>query len=214
MSEQKGFFTSLEGIGGCGKSTIAKNLIEHLRSTGYQCVLTREPGGTPGAEEIRELILAGEGDRWSPETEILLFNAARRDHLERLIWPALDEGKIVITDRFVDSTRVYQGVARDDLRAHVDTLHKAAIDYEPDLVLIIDVTAEEGSRRIGIALRDEQDRFDEMGFQFQQDLRNGYLALARESNRYVVVDGHGSPEQVFQRVWEVFRSSLPEMAGA
>ena len=201
-------FTTFEGIGGCGKSTQIKKLTDFLRSKNRKVIQTREPGSSPGAEEIRTLILTGEADKWSAETEILLFNAARRDHLERVVWPNVKEGVIVLCDRFVDSARVYQGVARSDLRELVDRLHREAIDYEPDLVLIIDITPEEGLRRMGMASRTEQDRFDEMGLQFQKNLREGYLSLARESNRYVVVNGHGNPDEVFVRVWEVFRMSL------
>ena len=131
-------FTTFEGIGGCGKSTQIKKLTDFLRSKNRKVIQTREPGGSPGAEEIRTLILTGEADKWSAETEILLFDAARRDHLERVVWPNVKEGVIVLCDRFVDSTRVYQGVARSDLRELVDRLHREAIDYEPDLVLIID----------------------------------------------------------------------------
>jgi dTMP kinase len=206
----QGVFITFEGIGGCGKSTQIKKVADAISQNGYEIVLTREPGGSPGAEEIRTLILSGDDDRWSAETEILLFNAARRDHLERVVWPSLQDGRIVLCDRFVDSTRVYQGVARSDLRGLVDRLHKEAISFEADLTFIIDITAEESLCRIETALRDEQDRFDEMGLAFQVALRNGYLALARESNRYVVINGHGCPEEVFERVWRVCKSCLPE----
>lgn len=132
-------FITFEGIDGSGKSTQARLLADHLRAKGQDVVLTREPGGSPGAEEIRALVLQGDPDRWSPETEILLFTAARRDHLEKTIRPALEAGKTVICDRFADSTRVYQGVTRGDLRAKVDTLHEAMIGIEPDLTFLIDI---------------------------------------------------------------------------
>ena len=103
----KGHFISFEGIDGSGKSTQARLLAEHLRALGHDVVLTREPGGSAGGEEIRALVLQGDPDRWSAETELLLFTAARRDHMERLILPALSAGKIVICDRFADSTRMY-----------------------------------------------------------------------------------------------------------
>ena len=112
----KGLFISFEGIDGSGKSTQARLLADHLRGEGREVVLTREPGGSPGAEEIRALVLQGDPDRWSAHTEILLFTAARRDHLERTILPALEAGKVVICDRFADSTRMYQGLSRGDLR--------------------------------------------------------------------------------------------------
>ena len=111
-----GLFISLEGIDGSGKSTQGRRLAETLRQKGHAVTLTREPGGSPGAEEIRRLVLEGHVDRWSAETEILLFTAARRDHLEKTIRPALERGEMVITDRFADSTRMYQGLSRGDLR--------------------------------------------------------------------------------------------------
>lgn len=116
---QPGRLISFEGIDGSGKSTQARRLAEHLRDTGRDPLLTREPGGSPGAEDIRRLLVEGDPDRWSPETELLLFTAARRDHLERLIQPALAEGRDVITDRFADSTRVYQGATRGEDRKSV-----------------------------------------------------------------------------------------------
>jgi len=135
----RGRFITFEGIDGSGKSTQARRLYEALRAAGHEAVLTREPGGSPGAEEIRRLVLEGDPDRWSAETEILLFTAARRDHLERTIEPALAAGKIVVCDRFADSTRMYQGLSRGDLRALVDQLHTLMIGREPDLTVLIDM---------------------------------------------------------------------------
>jgi dTMP kinase len=132
-------FITLEGIDGSGKSTQVRALAAFLRGRGATVVETREPGGAPGAETIRRLLVEGEAWRWSPETEILLFTAARRDHLERTIRPALDRGETVISDRFADSTRVYQGVARGELRGLVDALHALAIGIEPDLTIVIDM---------------------------------------------------------------------------
>src|SRR6056297_1594446 len=135
----RGQFITFEGIDGSGKSTQARHLAETLRARGEDVVLTREPGGSPGAEDIRRLLVEGDPDRWSPETEILLFSAARRDHLETTILPALDQGRDVITDRFADSTRVYQGATRGDLRALVDDIHARVIGIEPHLTLILDM---------------------------------------------------------------------------
>lgn len=197
-------FISFEGIGGCGKSTQARRLTEYIKERGREVFLTREPGGTPGAEAIRSLILQGDADKWSPETEIILFNAARRDHLERLIWPARQRDAVVITDRFVDSTRVYQGAARADLRPLVDELHRLVCVQETDLTVLISIPAEEGMRRIAAARRGEQDRFDEMPSVFQQRLFEGYEALVAEfPHRCVRVDGMGSKDEVFARVCDV-----------
>jgi len=132
-------FISFEGIDGSGKSTQARLLAEALRAEGREVVLTREPGGSVGAEQIRRLLVEGRADRWSPETELLLFTAARRDHLERTILPALGRGAWVVTDRFADSTRVYQGVARADLAECVETLHRLMIGLEPGRTFVIDL---------------------------------------------------------------------------
>ena len=136
---RQGRFITFEGIDGSGKSTQARLLSAFLKAKGIDVVLTREPGGSPGAEEIRRLLVEGAPDRWSAETEILLFTAARRDHLEKTIGPALERGATVISDRYADSTRVYQGAARGELRALVDTLHDAVIVREPDLTFVIDM---------------------------------------------------------------------------
>jgi dTMP kinase len=192
----KGLFITFEGIDGSGKSTQARLLATLMRDYGNEVVHTREPGGSPGAEDIRRLLVEGDPGRWSPETEILLFTAARRDHLERTIQPALDAGKVVISDRFADSTRVYQGVARADLRDTVDKLHDQMISKEPDLTFIVDMDPEAALKR-GLARNSGEDRFEDMGLQFQQDLRAGFLALAKQfPNRCKVIDGNQSPASV------------------
>jgi dTMP kinase len=189
-------FISFEGIDGSGKSTQARALAEHLRAQGRDVILTREPGGSPGAEEIRALVLTGDPDRWSAETEILLFTASRRDHLEKTILPALGQGKTVISDRFADSTRVYQGATRGDLRAMVDNLHALMIGVEPDLTFIIDMDPTTALSR-GLARRSGEDRFEDMGLAFQQTLRDGFLALAAAfPHRCVLIDGNRDPAAV------------------
>lgn len=191
-----GRFITFEGIDGSGKSTQARLLAAFLRATGLDVVLTREPGGAPGAEEIRRLLVEGAPDRWSPETEILLFTAARRDHLEKTIRPALDNGATVISDRFADSTRVYQGAARGDLRALVDTLHDAVIGVEPDLTFVIDMDPEEALRR-GLARQSGEDRFEEMGEGFQQRLRAGFHDLATDRpDRCFLINGARDPDEI------------------
>ena len=192
----KGLFISFEGIDGSGKSTQARMLADHLRARGREVVLTREPGGSPGAEEIRALVLQGAPDRWSAETEILLFTAARRDHLERTIRPALDAGKVVICDRFADSTRMYQGLSRGDLRQTVDDLHALMIGVEPDLTILIDMDPAKGLSR-ALSRQTAEERFEDFGEELQTKMRAGFLALAEEfSDRFVVIDGARSVEDV------------------
>lgn len=196
-------FISFEGIDGSGKSTQARRLAAHLEAQGRQPLLTREPGGAPGAEEIRRLLVEGDPARWSPETEILLFTAARRDHLERTIRPALSQGRDVITDRFADSTRVYQGVTRGDLRALVDRIHDAVIGVEPDLTLILDMEPELALRR-GLARRSGEDRFEEFGLPFQTDLRAGFRDLARRApGRCVLVDANREEDALADAIAQI-----------
>lgn len=193
-------FISFEGIDGCGKSTQAKLLAETLRSSGNEVVLTREPGGSPGAEEIRRLLVEGGADRWSGETEALLFTAARRDHLERTIRPALASGQLVITDRFADSTRVYQGAARGELRDFVENLHHLAIGIWPQRTFVIDIDPATGLRRSG-ARGGVEDRFESLGLEFQERLATGFRELAAlHPDRVRLIDGTGTPEQVAARV--------------
>jgi dTMP kinase len=195
-----GRFISFEGIDGSGKSTQVKALAASLRAGGASVVETREPGGAPGAELIRRLLVEGDPARWSPEAEILLFTAARRDHVERTIRPALESGATVISDRFVDSTRVYQGVARADLREMVDALHALAIGIEPDLTLILDLDPGAALGR-GLARGGAEDRFERFGADFHARLRAGFLALAAEfPARCRVIPATGAPEEVAARV--------------
>ncbi len=198
-----GVFITFEGIDGSGKSTQARRLAEAL---GAQ--LTREPGGSPGAEEIRRLLVEGEAGRWSAETEILLFTAARRDHLEKTIRPALEAGRVIVSDRFADSTRVYQGVARSGLRDVVDRLHALMIGREPDLTFVIDTDPETALRR-GLARQSGEDRFESLGLAFQERLRAGFLALAREfPGRVRVIDGNRSETTIAAEVAALTRDVL------
>ncbi len=201
-------FITFEGIDGSGKSTQARLLAEHLRASGHAVVLTREPGGSPGAEEIRRLVLEGDPDRWSAETEILLFTAARRDHLERVIEPALRAGKIVISDRFADSTRMYQGVSLGDLRGVVDKLHALMIGREPDLTFVIDMDPDLGLARAR-GRNGTEERFEDFGADLQRKMRAGFLALAAEfPDRCRVIDGNRPAEIVAAEVAAVADGAL------
>jgi dTMP kinase len=206
---RRGLFFSLEGIDGSGKSTQARRLAEALRPLWTAgVVLTREPGGSPGAEEIRALLVTGAPGRWSATTELLLFNAARRDHVERTILPAIHAGRIVVSDRFADSTRVYQGAAHPELRRLADDIHAEAIGIEPDMTFIIDVEPETALSR-GLARQSGEDRFEERGLAFQRELRAGFRALAEEfPRRCVLIDGNRSAEAIAADVLARARARL------
>lgn len=205
---KRGLFISLEGIDGSGKSTQSRRLADWLKTQGRDPILTREPGGTEGAEEIRRLLVEGDPDRWSAETEILLYTAARRDHLERLIKPALNAGRDVITDRFADSTRIYQGATRGDLRGLVDAIHAQVIGLEPDLTLILDMDPEVALTR-GLARGSGEDRFEEFGLPFQQKLRAGFLQLANNNpDRCHLIDANTDPDTIAMAIQTALRARL------
>lgn len=201
-------FITFEGIDGSGKSTQARLLADALRADGHDIVLTREPGGSPGSEEIRRLLLEGDADRWSSETEILLFTAARRDHMERTILPAIEAGKVVISDRFIDSTRVYQGLSRGDLRGTVDRLHAQMIGLEPDLTFLLDIDPARGLVRARDRAGAER-RFEDMGLALQERMRAGFLALAAEFRmRFHAIDGDRPPETVAASIAGIARAAM------
>ncbi|MFW8634489.1 dTMP kinase [Cribrihabitans pelagius] len=209
----RGLFITFEGIDGSGKSTQCRMLAEALHAGGRDVVLTREPGGSPGAEEIRRLVLEGDPDRWSAETELLLFTAARRDHLERTIEPALAAGKVVICDRFADSTRMYQGLSRGNLRAAVDQLHALMIGREPDLTILIDMDPAAGLARAK-GRQGHEERFEDFGVELQEKMRAGFLALAQEfAPRFRTVDGARPAEAVAADVRALADRALKDMAG-
>lgn len=200
-----GVFLTLEGIDGSGKSSQAKLLAAALRELGHNVVLTREPGGSLGAEEIRKLLVEGDPNRWSPETEILLFYAARRDHTERTILPALERGDIVISDRFADSTRIYQGAVRSDLRETVDAIHDRMIGFEPNRTFVIDMDPEAALAR-GLARESGEDRFEDFGLDFQHRLRTGYKGLVKSApNRCVLIDGNRAIDEISSEILKLAR---------
>tara|TARA_B110000003_G_scaffold139396_1_gene141068 strand:+ start:553 stop:1170 length:618 start_codon:yes stop_codon:yes gene_type:complete len=200
-------FISFEGIDGSGKSTQMKLFSDRLNEHGIEHLLSREPGGSKGAEEIRKLLVEGNPDRWSHYTEMLLFTAARRDHLERTIKPSLKAGKTVVTDRFADSTRVYQGAAREGMEITVNALHDLMIKQDPDITFIIDIDPEIALKR-GLERNSGEDRFEEFGLEFQQALRRGFLNLAKKYlKRCFIIDGNGEPGIISERIWTTYQDN-------
>jgi len=204
----KGYFISFEGIDGSGKSTQIQRLADFLRSLSFDIVVTREPGGSVGGEEIRKLLLQGDVDRWSAETEILLFTAARRDHLERIILPAMKNGQIVICDRFTDSTRMYQGMRGPKLKKLVDMLDKEVIGHDPDLTILIDIDPEIGLRRAK-SRETVEERFEDFGLELQKKMRKGFLDLSKQfSSRISVIDGLQPEDKVSKEICSLVKAKL------
>lgn len=213
-SPSKGLFISFEGIDGSGKSTQIHRLAQSLRDAGQDVVLTREPGGSVGAEEIRSLVLEGDPDRWSAESEILLFTAARRDHLEKTIAPAIEAGKIILCDRFADSTRMYQGISRGDLRGVVDQLHSLMIGREPDVTFIIDMDPKVGLARAK-SRQTSEERFEDFGEDLQSKMRAGFLSLAKEfPERCILINGARDIEAVSAEILKIASHKISRNAGA
>ena len=206
--KDKGYFISFEGIDGSGKSTQIQKLAKFLETLGFDVVITREPGGSVGGEEIRNLLLQGNVDRWSAETEILLFTAARRDHLERIILPALEHGKVVICDRFTDSTRMYQGMRGPNLRNLVDMLNEKIINFDPDLTVIIDMDPQISLKRAK-SRKTVEERFEDFGVEMQSKMRQGFIELAGEfSNRIEIVDGQQSVDNLAHDICTIVKARL------
>jgi dTMP kinase len=192
-----GQFIAFEGGEGAGKSTQARLLAEALRQRGIEAVLTREPGGTPGAETIRSLLLSNQGDGWNPRAEALLFAAARSDHVERLIRPALEAGKWVVCDRFLESSRAYQGggggLDDDDIRA----LHQiGSAGLLPDLTVLITVDPQTAERRLALRDGETGDRIGSRPHAYHARVAEAFARFAREEPaRFAVIDGAGSPQE-------------------
>lgn len=202
-----GRFITLEGGEGAGKSTQISRLAALSRDLGFEVTTTREPGGSLGAEEIRSLVVNGDPGRWGPMTEALLHTAARRDHLERTVWPALEHGVWVICDRFFDSTVAYQGWGHGLGADAMWALQSVAFgDFRPDLTLILDIPVEIGLARAD-ARRGVETRYESMGRDFHQRLRDGYLKIAEaEPERCVVIDATRSVDEVAADIAAVVRS--------
>ncbi|MEC7162982.1 MAG: dTMP kinase [Parvibaculales bacterium] len=200
----RGKFITFEGGEGGGKSTQAARMAGYLRGKGLEVLETREPGGTPESEALRDLLVQGDPDRWSALSELLLITAARVEHVNRLIEPALTEGKWVICDRFADSTLAYQGIAGELGLELVEQLQKLAVGATaPDVTFLLDVRAEAGLQRA--EKRGGAARFEKKGAAFHQTLRDGFLALANENpQRIVLIDG----EDTFDNVWGQIEAEL------
>jgi dTMP kinase len=198
MSAARPRFIVFEGGEGAGKSTQVQRLAEALRARGEEVLTTREPGGSPGAEAIRALLVSGETQRWSPETEALLINAARADHLERVIRPALAKGQWVVCDRFADSTMAYQGYGMGVDRAWLEALRKRVVaDTEPGLTLVFDLPVE-----IGLGRAVASQRYEKMGRGFHETLRAAFkdIAAARDGRRRVLIDAAQTEDDVARQV--------------
>ena len=182
---------TFEGGEGAGKSTQIRILADRLRAAGYEVVVTREPGGSPGAEAVRHVVLSGAAEPFGPEMEALLFAAARADHIDRTIRPALERGAIVLSDRFVDSSRVYQGVTGGIDRGFMESLERTTVeDMMPDLTLILDIDPEEGLRRASERRGGSQaDRFEKEALSLHRRRRKAFLEIAKaEPKRCKVID--------------------------
>jgi len=204
-----GRFITFEGGEGAGKSTQVARLAERLQAGGLDVVRTREPGGSPGAEEIRGLLVGGSEDRWSATAETLLLYAARSDHLDRLIRPALRRGAWVICDRFADSTRAYQGAGGDAPPSLVRDLERDVVGADsPDLTLVLDLGPEAGMQRVG-ARGEARSRFEARDPEFHARLRQAFLSIAvAEPHRCAVIDAAATPDEVAAAVWAVVEARL------
>ena len=207
---RRGLFITFEGGEGCGKTTQIQNLANRLKSiASTPFVVTREPGGAPSAELIRDLLVNGDAEKWRPATEGLLMSAARHEHVEQIIRPALAQNKLVMSDRFVDSTIVYQGivggVAPDDIYA---MNHVACGDIYPDVTIILDIDSQIGLARAKSRGAGE-DRFETKGLAYHEKVRAGFLDIAADDPwRCVVINANRTPDDIAEDVWRVVRPHL------
>ena len=206
----RGRFITFEGGEGAGKSTQVRRLVEALARRGIDAIATREPGGAPGAEFIRKLLVDGPESRWEPLAEALLHFAARREHVVRTVWPALERGQWVISDRFADSTMAYQGYGQGADRDAIAALYRATLgDFAPDLTLVLDLPVAVGLARAGVRDSGAQSRYERMDVAMHERLRQGFLAIARaEPRRCAVLDASLGPEAVAAAVEAVVRERL------
>lgn len=205
-----GRFITLEGGEGAGKSTQARLLADALRAQGQEVLLTREPGGTAGAEAIRALLLSTDGEGWHPRAEALLFAAARSDHVARTIRPALAAGSWVVCDRFIDSNRAYQGGADEISDADIRALHGfGSAGLLPDLTLLITVTPETATARLAQRDGDRADRIGGRGADYHAGVSASFAALAElEPHRIATVEGEGSAQDIHLRIMQILHNRL------
>jgi dTMP kinase len=209
--DTRGFLISFEGSEGSGKSTQISRIADRFEDAGYDIVVTREPGGTPIGEEIRHILMhADQSYGMTPETELLLFAASRAQLVREVILPAVNAGKIVLCDRFMDSTTVYQGVARNIQSEPVHLINTFAVgDMAPDVTVVIDLDAETGLQRVRHRANDMPDRMEKENIEFYQKVRNGYLVLAKAMpERFIVVDGELSKGELEERIWKELRQRV------
>ena len=210
---EQGKFITFEGGEGTGKSTHARLLANRLEAAGHKVLVTREPGGTPDAEAIRSLLVSGKADRWSAEAEALLNYAARDDHLNKQIRPALDAGTWVVCDRYIDSTRAYQGRAGGVDADLIDALERTIVaETMPALTLVMDLDADQGLDRAEVREQvsaQNETRFEAKGVPFHRELRAAFLAIAqREPDRCIVIDASGDKEHVAEIIWQAVVTRL------
>tara|TARA_B100000989_G_scaffold211828_1_gene160837 strand:- start:205 stop:822 length:618 start_codon:yes stop_codon:yes gene_type:complete len=201
----RGLFITFEGIDGCGKSTQIDLLTKHFTKQKKPVVKTEEPGGTAGSNEIRKILLRENNFQWSVETEALLFMAARIDHVEKVIKPSIKDNKIVICDRFMDSTLVYQGMRSPKAKQLSLTLFEL-IEINPDITFLIDMEPEIALNR-ALSRATEEDRFEKYGINFQHELRKNFLDIAyKHRNRIKIINGNQSPEDVAAQINESIKT--------
>ena len=206
----RGLFVTFEGGEGCGKTTQIQKLANRIKSVeSTPFIVTREPGGAPSAELIRGLLVDGDAEKWRPATEGLLMSAARHEHVEQIIRPALGQNKLIISDRFVDSTIVYQGIVGGVARSDIDAMNYIACgDIHPDLTIILDIDSQIGLARAK-ARGSGEDRFETKGTAYHEKVRAGFLDIAaNDPARYLVINAHRTPDDIAEDIWQAVRPKL------